>query len=577
MSSNPLKEKGFVPGNMEQSNYDKIDLHRPYVDDIKLVSASGAILTRELDLIDVWFDSGAMPYAQIHYPFENKEIIDNGTAFPANFIAEGVDQTRGWFFTLHAISTMVFDSIAYKAVISNGLVLDKNGVKMSKRLGNVINPFECIGTYGADAVRWYMITNSSPWDNLSFDPDGVKEITSQFFIKLQQAYSFFTMYANVDGFEYKENDLDYVARPDFDRWILSELNTLVKDVDAYLNDYDPTPAGRLIQSFVVDKLSNWYIRLNKPRFWSGEMTDDKLSAYQTLYTCLDTLSRLVAPIAPFYADQLFRDLNAVTGKDKSVSVHLAKFPVCNESYIDKELEIAMDAAMKVTSMGLSIRKKVKIPVIQALQTIAIPDTDAEFSARIDRMKSIILQEVNVKELQLMDGSMLEKNVKCNFRVMGKKFGKMMKAVSNAVTNMSQADISELEAKGQITLNVEGEDALIELADVDIMSQDIPGWSVANEGTVTVALDITITPELKNEGNARKVIKQIQGLRKSQGFEITDRIKVIITDTPETQAVLALFKDNIASQVLANSIELGCPEGESIDFDGFKAVIIVNKD
>ena len=577
MSSNPLKEKGFVPGNMEQSNYDKIDLHRPYVDDIKLVSASGAILTRELDLIDVWFDSGAMPYAQIHYPFENKEIIDNGTAFPANFIAEGVDQTRGWFFTLHAISTMVFDSIAYKAVISNGLVLDKNGVKMSKRLGNVINPFECIGSYGADAVRWYMITNSSPWDNLSFDPDGVKEITSQFFIKLQQAYSFFTMYANVDGFEYKENDLDYVARPDFDRWILSELNTLVKDVDTYLNDYDPTPAGRLIQSFVVDKLSNWYIRLNKPRFWSGEMTDDKLSAYQTLYTCLDTLSRLVAPIAPFYADQLFRDLNAVTGKDKSASVHLAKFPVCNESYIDKELEIAMDAAMKVTSMGLSIRKKVKIPVIQALQTIAIPDTDAEFSARIDRMKSIILQEVNVKELQLMDGSMLEKNVKCNFRVMGKKFGKMMKAVSNAVTNMSQADISELEAKGQITLNVEGEDALIELADVDIMSQDIPGWSVANEGTVTVALDITITPELKNEGNARKVIKQIQGLRKSQGFEITDRIKVIITDTPETQAVLALFKDNIASQVLANSIELGCPEGELIDFDGFKAVIIVNKD
>ena len=577
MSLNPLKEKGFVPGNMEQSNYDKIDLHRPYVDDIKLVSASGAILTRELDLIDVWFDSGAMPYAQIHYPFENKEIIDNGTAFPANFIAEGVDQTRGWFFTLHAISTMVFDSIAYKAVISNGLVLDKNGVKMSKRLGNVINPFECIGSYGADAVRWYMITNSSPWDNLSFDPDGVKEITSQFFIKLQQAYSFFTMYANVDGFEYKENDLDYVARPDFDRWILSELNTLVKDVDTYLNDYDPTPAGRLIQSFVVDKLSNWYIRLNKPRFWSGEMTDDKLSAYQTLYTCLDTLSRLVAPIAPFYADQLFRDLNAVTGKDKSASVHLAKFPVCNESYIDKELEIAMDAAMKVTSMGLSIRKKVKIPVIQALQTIAIPDTDAEFSARIDRMKSIILQEVNVKELQLMDGSMLEKNVKCNFRVMGKKFGKMMKAVSNAVTNMSQADISELEAKGQITLNVEGEDALIELADVDIMSQDIPGWSVANEGTVTVALDITITPELKNEGNARKVIKQIQGLRKSQGFEITDRIKVIITDTPETQAVLALFKDNIASQVLANSIELGCPEGESIDFDGFKAVIIVNKD
>ncbi len=577
MQNNPLKEKGFIPGDMSQENYDRIDLHRPYVDDIKLVSDSGAVLTRELDLIDVWFDSGAMPYAQVHYPFENKEVIDNGTAFPANFIAEGVDQTRGWFFTLHAISTMVFDSISYKAVISNGLVLDKNGVKMSKRLGNVINPFDCIGTYGADAVRWYMITNSSPWDNLSFDPDGVKEVTSQFFIKLQQAYSFFTMYANVDGFEYKEADLDYSERPDFDRWLLSELNTLTKNVDNLLNDYDPTPAGRLIQSFVVDKLSNWYIRLNKPRFWSGEMTNDKLSAYQTLYTCLDTLSRLIAPISPFYADQLFRDLNAVTGKDSSKSVHLAKFPEYNEAYIDTELETAMDAAMKVTSMGLSIRKKVKIPVIQALQTIAIPDTDAEFSSKIDRMKQIILKEVNVKELQLMDGNMLVKNVRCNFRVMGKKFGKMMKAVADAVTSMTQAQISELESEGKYTFSIDGQDAVVELSDVDIMSQDIPGWSVVNEGVVTVALDITITPELKNEGNARKIIKQIQGLRKSQGFEITDRVKVIITDTPETQAIIATFKENISSQVLANSIELGNPEGEAIDFDDFKAVIIVNKD
>ena len=577
MASNPLKEKGFVPGDMSQENYDKIDLHRPYVDDIKLVSDKGNVLTRELDLIDVWFDSGAMPYAQVHYPFENKELIDKGIAYPADFIAEGVDQTRGWFFTLHAIATMVFDSVAYKAVISNGLVLDKNGIKMSKRLGNVINPFECIGTYGADAVRWYMITNSSPWDNLSFDPEGVKEVTSQFFIKLQQAYSFFTMYANVDGFDYKEADIPYAERPDFDRWLLSELNTLVKNVQTYLEDYDPTPAGRLIQSFVIDNLSNWYIRLNKPRFWGGEMTTDKLSAYQTLYTCLDTLSRLIAPIAPFYADQLFRDLNSATGKDRSTSVHLAKFPTYDAAYIDTELEAAMEAAMKVTSMGLSIRKKVKIPVIQALQSIAIPDTDAVFSGRIERMKDIITKELNVKDLQLMDGKMLVKNVKCNFRVMGKKFGKMMKAVSNAVTAMSQAQIAELEVNGQVTLQAEGQEAVIELADVDIMSQDIPGWSVANEGTTTVALDITITPALKNEGNSRKIIKQIQGLRKSQGFEITDRIRVVITDTPETQAVFNSFKDNIAAQVLANSIMLGNPTGEAIDFDDFKAVITVEKD
>ena len=577
MASNPLRDKGFVPGDMSQENYDKIDLHRPYVDDIKLVSDKGNVLTRELDLIDVWFDSGAMPYAQIHYPFENRELIDNGTAYPADFIAEGVDQTRGWFFTLHAIATMVFDSVAYKAVISNGLVLDKNGIKMSKRLGNVINPFDCIGEFGADAVRWYMITNSSPWDNLSFDPEGVREVTSQFFIKLQQAYSFFTMYANVDGFEYKEADIAYDQRPDFDRWLLSELNTLVKSVRTYLDDYDPTPAGRLIQSFVIDNLSNWYIRLNKQRFWGGEMTEDKISAYQTLYICLDTLSRLIAPIAPFYADQLFRDLNAVTGKDKSQSVHLAKYPEVEESWIDSELEAAMEAAMKVTSMGLSIRKKVKIPVIQALQSIAVPDTDPVFSSRIERMKDIITKEVNVKELQLMDGAMLVKNVKCNFRVMGKKFGKMMKAVSQAVAEMSQEQIAQLEAEGKVTLMAEGQEAVIELADVDIMSQDIPGWSVANEGVTTVALDITITPALKNEGNARKLIKQIQNLRKTQGFDITDRIRVVISDTPETQDVLACFKEAIASQVLANSIELGQTDGEAIDFDDFKAAITVVRD
>ncbi len=576
MTANPLKQKGFVPGDMSQANYDKIDLHRPYVDDIKLISKDGNVLTRELDLIDVWFDSGAMPYAQVHYPFENRELIDEGKAFPADFIAEGVDQTRGWFFTLHAIGTMAFDSVAFKTVISNGLVLDKNGIKMSKRLGNVINPFECIGTYGADAVRWYMITNSSPWDNLSFDPEGVKEVTSSFFIKLQQAYSFFAMYANVDGFEYREADIAYKDRPDFDRWLLSELNTLVKSVQTYLDDFDPTPAGRLIQRFVIDFLSNWYIRLNKARFWAGDMTADKLSAYQTLYTCLDTLSRLIAPIAPFYADQLFRDLNEATGKDTSTSVHLAQFPTCHEDYIDSELNEAMQAAMDVTSMGLSIRKKVKIPVIQALQAIAIPDTDPQLSARIERMASIITKEVNVKELQLMDGAMLVKNVKCNFRVMGKKFGKMMKAVADAVSNMTQVQISELETNGQVTLNASDEEAVVELADVDIMSQDIPGWSVANEGTMTVALDITVTPELKVEGNARKLIKQIQNLRKSQGFEITDRITVQISETPEVQAVLNNFKQNIASQVLANSIDINDNDGELFDFDDFKAKIKVIK-
>jgi isoleucyl-tRNA synthetase len=576
MKENPYKN--FKVGDFSEENYSvkNIDLHRPYIDNVILVSPTGKPMKRETDLIDVWFDSGAMPYAQIHYPFENKEALDSGKIFPADFINEGVDQTRGWFFTLHAIASMLFDSVAFKNVISNGLVLDKNGIKMSKRLGNVINPFECIGTYGADAVRWYMITNSSPWDNLSFDPEGVKEVTSSFFIKLQQAYSFFAMYANVDGFEYREADIAYKDRPDFDRWLLSELNTLVKSVQTYLDDFDPTPAGRLIQRFVIDFLSNWYIRLNKARFWAGDMTADKLSAYQTLYTCLDTLSRLIAPIAPFYADQLFRDLNEATGKDTSTSVHLAQFPTCHEDYIDSELNEAMQAAMDVTSMGLSIRKKVKIPVIQALQAIAIPDTDPQLSARIERMASIITKEVNVKELQLMDGAMLVKNVKCNFRVMGKKFGKMMKAVADAVSNMTQVQISELETNGQVTLNASDEEAVVELADVDIMSQDIPGWSVANEGTMTVALDITVTPELKVEGNARKLIKQIQNLRKSQGFEITDRITVQISETPEVQAVLNNFKQNIASQVLANSIDINDNDGELFDFDDFKAKIKVIK-
>ena len=560
MPSNPLKDKGFVPGDMSQENYDKIDIHRPYVDDIKLVGENGSILTRELDLIDVWFDSGAMPYAQVHYPFENKELIDNHAAYPADFIAEGVDQTRGWFFTLHAIGTMVFDSVAFKNVISNGLVLDKNGIKMSKRLGNVINPFDCIATYGTDAVRWYMITNSAPWDNLSFDPDGVKEVTSSFFIKLYQAYSFFTLYANVDGFDYSEADVPFAERPDFDRWLLSELNTLVKNVDTTLANYEPTPAGRMIQSFVIDKLSNWYIRLNKKRFWGGGMTQDKLSAYQTLYTCLDTLARLIAPISPFYSDQLFRDLNEATGKDKAISVHLAKYPETNEDYIDTELEQSMQVAMQVTSMVLSLRKKVKIPVIQALQTISIPaGGNDSFRKQIERMASVILAETNVKELNFIgdgEGMQLVKKVKCNFRTMGKKFGKLMKSVNAAVLAMSQEQIKELETAGQIILDVEGQPTTVEAVDVEIISEDIPGWTIAQEGSITVALDIEITPELKTEGDSRLIIKRIQALRKETGLEITDRINVVIEKTEATEKAVNVFGEHIKAQVLANSLTVG---------------------
>ncbi len=580
MQSNPLKEKGFVPGNMSQENYDRIDIHRPYVDDIKLVGEDGSTLTRELDLIDVWFDSGAMPYAQVHYPFENKEAIDDNAAYPAGLIAEGVDQARGWFFTLHAIGTMAIDSIAFKNVISNGLVLDKNGIKMSKRLGNVIDPFECIAKYGTDAVRWYMITNSAPWDNLSFDPDGVKEVTSSFFIKLYQAYSFFTLYANVDGFTYSEADIAFAERPDFVRWLLSELNTLVKNVDKSLANYEPTPAGRMIQSFVIDKLSNWYIRLNKKRFWGGGMTDDKLSAYQTLYITLDTLSRLIAPVSPFYADQLFSDLNSVTGKDAHSSVHLADYPTCDESMIDIGLEEAMQLAMQVTSMVLSLRKKVKIPVIQALQTISIPATDKGMRDSINRMASVILAETNVKELKFIDdgeGMQLVKKVKCNFRTMGKKYGKLMKSVNAAVIAMTQEEIKTLEADGQITLSVEGQPTVIEAADVEIISEDIPGWTIAQEGTITVALDIEITEELKNEGLARLIIKRIQALRKESGFEITDRIRVTIEHNEALEKAVSTFGEHISSQVLANELTFGdAAEGVDSEFGDFTAKLKVEK-
>jgi isoleucyl-tRNA synthetase len=553
MESNPLKDKGFVPGDMSQENYDKIDLHRPYVDHIKLVGESGAVLTRELDLIDVWFDSGAMPYAQIHYPFENKEELDNGICFPADFIAEGVDQTRGWFFTLHAISTMVFDSVSYKAVISNGLVLDKNGLKMSKRLGNAIDPFGAIDQYGSDAVRWYMITNSQPWDNLKFDVDGVKEVSGSFFGKLYQSYSFLTMYANVDGWHFAEEEVPVAERPEMDRWILSSLNSLVRDVEQCYEDYEPTRAGRLIQNFVVDNVSNWFVRLSKKRFWGGEMTIDKLSAYQTLYTCLETVARLMAPIAPYYADRLYRDLHEGRGEAEVRSVHLAKFPVADTSIIDVEQEERMALAQQVTSMIHSLRKKEAISVKQPLQRIAIPALNAEQQERIEAMKQLILDEVNVKEIEFVEGAgMLVKKVKCNFRTMGKKFGKQMKAVAAAVSAMGQEQISMLE-QGSVTLCVEGVDALIELEDVEIYSEDIPGWSVANAGTLTVALDLTITEELRLEGMAREIIRSIQQLRKDSGFEITDRIIVTLPDTEETRSCLDANYDYVASQVLATEV------------------------
>ena len=579
MPSNPLKERGFVPGDMSQENYDKIDLHRPYVDQIWLVGKSGAVLKRELDLIDVWFDSGAMPYAQIHYPFENKESLDNRTTYPADFIAEGVDQTRGWFFTLHAIATMVFDSVAYKAVISNGLVLDKNGLKMSKRLGNAVNPFEAIENYGSDAVRWYMLTNSQPWDNLKFDEEGVKEVTRSFFGKLFQTYSFLTMYANVDDWHYEEADVPMTQRPEMDRWILSELNSLILEVSQCYEDYEPTRAGRLIQSFVVDNVSNWFVRLSRKRFWGSAMSIDKLSAYQTLYTCLETVAKLMAPIAPYYADRLYRDLTEATGRDTE-SVHLSTFPVADESKIDKEQELRMELAQQITSMVLSLRKKEQIIVRQPLQKIAIPAVDMEQQLRIEAMKQLILDEVNVKELEFVEGSgILVKKVKCNFRTMGKKFGKLMKDVNAAVTAMSQEQIAELERQGSLNITLAtGDNALIEAEDVEIFSEDIPGWTVANEGSLTVALDITVTEELKNEGVARELVKRIQNLRKESGFEITDRIDIQLQHHPETDKAVAEFGEYISAQVLANSLTLAdkVVEPTELDFEDYKVNINIKR-
>ncbi len=578
MTKNPLKEQGFVPGDYSKENYDRIDLHRPHVDDIVLVSETGNPLYRETDLIDVWFDSGAMPYAQIHYPFENKELLDSRTVYPADFIAEGVDQTRGWFFTLHAIATMVFDSVAFKAVISNGLVLDKNGQKMSKRLGNAVDPFGAIKEYGSDPVRWYMITNSSPWDNLKFDPEGVVETNRTFFGKLIQTYSFFSMYANVDNFDPEAAEVPVAERPEIDRWILSELNTLVREVTACYEEYEPTRAGRLIQAFTVDNLSNWYVRLNRKRYWAGAMTADKLAAYQTLYTCLLTLSRLMAPIAPFYADRLYKDLTAGTARATADSVHLDRFPVSDEQLIDKELEARMELAQQTTSLVLSLRKKERIIVRQPLQRIAIPVTDPLVRTRLEAVQQLVLDEVNVKTIDFVEGQMLEKKVKCNFRVMGKKFGKLMKAVNEVVTAISQDQIAELEKNGTLTVVVEGESCLIERNDVEIISEDMPGWSVANEGALTVALDITITDELRNEGVAREIVKRVQSFRKESGFEITDRIRIVVEQLPVAEKAIADFSEFIAGQVLAESITLAANvESETeFDLDGTNVKFLINK-
>ena len=567
MQSNPYKERGFVPGDYSKENYEKIDLHRPYIDDIMLLSPSGKPMRRETDLVDVWFDSGSMPYAQQHYPFENKEGIDSGELFPANFIAEGVDQTRGWFYTLHAIAGMVFDSRAYKTVISNGLVLDKNGDKMSKRLGNAVNPFEAIEKYGSDPLRWYMIANSAPWDNLKFDPAGVQEAARKLFATLHNTYSFFALYANVDNFTPDMPEIPVAERPEIDRWIISLLNTLVATVDEALSDYEPTRAARAINDFVNDDLSNWYVRLNRKRFWGGEMNADKLAAYQTLYTCLVTVARLIAPISPFYADRLYRDL---TGNEDQ-SVHLAMFPEANSSVIDKKLEERMRLAQTITSLVLSLRRKANLKVRQPLQRIMIPAIDSAQAESIMAMKDLVLGEVNVKELQLVSGddTMLVKRVKPDFKKLGPKFGKAMKQVAAAVQSMSQHDIATLEREGSITLQLGDTPATIELCDVEVMSEDIPGWLVASEGNVTVALDITVTPELRMEGLARDIVNRIQNIRKDRNYEITD--KIVLTFAPEaddadTRAALEAYGSYIARQVLANDLMIGEVAADDADVE-----------
>ena len=580
MKSNPYKDNGFVPETYTAENYDRIDLHRPYVDDIVLVSPTGRPMKRETDLIDVWFDSGAMPYAQIHYPFENKEAFDARKVYPADFIAEGVDQTRGWFFTLHALGTMLFDSVAFKNVVSNGLVLDKNGNKMSKRLGNAVDPFATIRQYGSDPLRWYMITNASPWDNLKFDPDGVEEMRRKFFGTLYNTYSFFALYANVDGFTYSEPDVPMADRPEIDRWILSLLHSLVKDVDSYLNTYDPTRAGRAIADFINDHLSNWYVRLNRRRFWGGGMTTDKLSAYQTLYTCLETVAKLMAPIAPFYADRLYGDLIAVTGRESAESVHLADFPVCDEAMIDKKLEERMQIAQDISSMTLALRRKVNIKVRQPLHTLLVSAVDEHQRAAVEAVQDIILNEVNVKELKFADAgsNILVKKVKPDFKKLGPRYGKVMKALATAIQAMTQEEIATFERDGSFTFSIDGNACTVLTDDVEIISEDIPGWLVANEGRLTIALDITVTDELRREGLARELVNRLQNLRKSSGLEITDHIRVTLAPAEEMEGVLETYGDYIRRQVLADAITTTERSADmtELEFDDFQLPVKIEK-
>lgn len=582
MSSNSLKDNGFVPGDYSKENYDKVDLHRPYVDNIVLVSSKGKAMTRETDLVDVWFDSGAMPYAQVHYPFENKDLIDKGLAFPADFINEGVDQTRGWFFTLHAIATMIFDSVAFKNVISTGLVLDSKGNKMSKHVGNVVNPFDMIEKYGADSVRFYMMTNSEPWDNLKFDKEGVDEVRRKFFGTLYNTYSFFALYANVDGFSFAEKEVPLNQRPEIDRWILSCLHTLIRNVDKELSEYSPTKAGRLIDAFVNDDLSNWYVRLNRKRFWGKEMSTDKLSAYQTLYTCLETISKLLAPFAPFFADRLYYDLMSATHREAFDSVHLAHYPEAKEEYIDHDLEERMSIAQKITSMILALRRKVNIKVRQPLQQIMVPAVDDEQRKHIEAIAELVKNEVNVKELNFIEGDgVLVKKIKCNFRTLGKKYGKLMKDIANKVNTLTQEDILEIERslkeKANYVLGVIAEqEVILEKEDVEIINEDIPGWLVANEGNVTVALEVELTEELLQEGLARELINRIQNMRKDSGLEITDRIDILVAEHDKMNAAIEHYGEYIKGQVLADNITIAANDGEEVDFDDFKLNIKIQK-
>lgn len=577
-TTNPFA--GFEVGNMDESNYDLIDLHKNVVDEITLVSASGKPMKREADLIDVWFDSGSMPYAQWHYPFENKDKIDENKDFPADFIAEGVDQTRGWFYTLHAIGTLVFDKVAYKNVVSNGLVLDKNGQKMSKRLGNAADPFETLAEYGPDATRWYMISNANPWDNLKFDLEGIAEVRRKFFGTLYNTYSFFSLYANIDGFKYAEAEIPLNERPEIDQWIISELNTLIKEVDGFYADYEPTKAARAISDFVQENLSNWYVRLCRRRFWKGEYAQDKIAAYQTLYTCLLTISKLGAPIAPFFMDKLYRDLTQATQSEEFESVHLATFPVLVENYVDKSLESKMQKAQTISSLVLSLRKKEMIKVRQPLQKVMIPVLDANQRAEIEAVSDLIKAEVNVKEIVLLDDAsgILVKQIKPNFKALGPRFGKDMGLISKEIQVLSSEQINQLERDGSLSIVIAGNNVILSLEDVEITSQDIEGWLVANSNGITVALDITISPELKQEGIARELVNRIQNIRKDSGFEVTDKIKVYLQNNDTLQEAVKANEAYIKSETLTECLvfEENIANGTEIEFDEIKTKITITK-